>query len=244
MPRYKIRIEFEGTNYHGWQTQPHGGTIQDELEEAFAQILRTEIRIHGQGRTDRGVHAEAQVAHLDIEDPPALDRFQYGVNGILPDDIAVWDIEEADPEFHARFDAESRQYRYQIVRRPRPLYRRTALRIRDQLDLEALQRCARYIKGEHDFESFTKTSEEQPSAVCRVQHSRWEERGGGFLIYRIRANRFVRHLVRRLVGTMLKVGRGKMKRDEFEEMVDHPDPEIGGYSAPSLGLILEKVKYL
>jgi tRNA pseudouridine38-40 synthase len=243
MSRYKISIEFEGTNYHGWQTQPHGGTVQDELEEAFGQILQREVDIYGQGRTDQGVHAEGQIAHLDIPETFDLQRLQYGVNGVLPDDIAVWRMEEVGDDFHARFGAVSRQYRYQVVRRARPLHRHTTHKILKTLDLDALRECARWIEGEHDFESFTKTSDEQPSAVCEVEHSEWKEAEGGFLIYRIRANRFVRYLVRRLVGTMLQVGKGRMGRDEFKGKLEVPDPDTGGFSAPSKGLILEKVKY-
>ncbi len=243
MPRYKLWIEYEGTAYCGWQSQPDQPTVQDEVEKAFRQIFQEKISVYGQGRTDSGVHALGQTAHVDLPENLDLDKAQYSLNGVLPDDIAVWQMEEAADDFHARFDATARQYCYRITQRPHPLYRRTTEKILQEIDRQLLDRCAEWVEGEHDFESFTKTSDEQPSARCTIELSAWEQNAEDLLIYRIRANRFVRHLVRRLVGTMLRVATHRMEANEFQRLLHNPDPKEGGYSAPPKGLILEKVWY-
>ncbi len=242
MPRYKLWVEYEGTNYHGWQIQPDQPTIQGELEKAFQQISREEVRVHGQGRTDQGVHAFEQIAHVDLKEEVDIPRFQYGINGVLPADIAVWRMEVSADDFHARFDATARQYAYFYTRRYHPLYRRTTEKVLQDVDINLLNQCAEWVAGRHDFESFTKTSDEQPSAVCDVALSEWKE-VEEFLVYRIRANRFVRHLVRRLVGTMMRVATGRREVGEFKQMLEQPDPGEGGYTASPKGLILEKVNY-
>lgn len=243
MPRYKLWIEYEGTEYCGWQSQPDQPTVQDEVEKAFRQIFQNEIHVYGQGRTDSGVHALGQTAHVDLSKDLVLERAQYSLNGVLPNDIAVWHMEEAADDFHARFDAVARQYCYRITQRPRPIIRRTTEKILQDIDEQLLDRCAKWVEGEHDFESFTKTTEEQPSARCTVEKSEWSRNVDGLLVYRIRANRFVRHLVRRLVGTMLRVASHRMEPDEFQRLLHNPDPKEGGFSAPPKGLILEKVLY-
>lgn len=242
MPRYKILIEYDGTNYSGWQKQPNSNTIEEEIENALAQILRQPVDIIGQGRTDSGVHAEGQVAHFDF--PEALDRHRllYALLGVLPHDIAVWEMNEVDPDFHARFDAISRQYRYQIALRPTPLLRSTAEMVLDKLDLDAMKKCAEKIKGTHNFESFAKTDEEDTETDSDVTRSEFTHESP-LIIYHIEAIRFVRHMVRRLVGTMIQVGQGKRTVEEFVNMLENPSVEKNGHGAAAKGLILEKVVY-
>ena len=160
MPRYKIWIEYEGTQYCGWQKQPEDPTVQAEIEAALERILREEIEVYGQGRTDSGVHAEGQVAHFDTSSSVDRQRVQYSLNGVLPRDIAVWKMEEVSDAFHARFDATARQYRYQVTIRPRPLWRHTANLVRKPLDRSLLDRCAEWIKGEHDFVNFARMEDD------------------------------------------------------------------------------------
>jgi tRNA pseudouridine38-40 synthase len=242
MPRYKILIEYDGTNYSGWQKQSNSNTIEEEIESALAQILRQPVDIIGQGRTDSGVHAEGQVAHFDFSEDLDRDRLLFALLGVLPHDIAVWNMEQVDEDFHARFDAISRRYRYQIALRPTPLFRSTAEMVLDELDLEAIQKCARKIRGTHNFKSFAKTDDEDPDPTCEVTRSEFSQESP-LLIYHIEANRFVHHMVRRLVGTMIQVGQGKRSVEEFTDMLENPTAEKSGHGAAAKGLILEKVRY-
>lgn len=242
MPRYKILIEYDGTAYNGWQRQPKGRTVEGEIEQALEQILRRPVDVIGQGRTDSGVHAEAQAAHFDY--PGQLDKHKilFALLGVLPEDIAVWELEEVAEDFHSRFDGKARQYRYQIITRPSPLWRRTSEMVLGGLNLDAMKECAQMIYGIHNFESFTKSAEEQPDPICEVQLSEFET-DGPLIMYRIKANRFVRHMVRRLVGTMIQVGQGKLGTEDFAELLYNPDREKSGHGAAAKGLILEKVEY-
>ncbi len=242
MPRYKISIEFNGTRYSGWQKQPNSNTVEEEIESALSQILPHPIDVIGQGRTDSGVHAEEQVAHFDFPDTLDPGKMLYALVGVLPHDIAVWDIRQVSDDFHARFDATSRCYRYQIIRRPAPLLRSVSEMVLDDLDLDALHYCAQKVEGTHNFDSFTKPDNENPDSVCEVRHSSFTE-DDYLLCYHIEANRFVRHLVRRLVGTMIEVGKGKRTLENFVDMIEKPSKQKNGHGAAAQGLILEKVKF-
>ncbi len=242
MPRYKLYIEYNGTNYSGWQIQPDANTVEQELEKALSRILQEEIDIIGQGRTDSGVHAEAQVAHFDTDQSIDTGKLLYALLGVLPRDIAVWDLQQAPDDFHARFDGKSRQYRYQIVTRPSPLFYRTAAFVPQELNWDTMQRCARMIKGTHDFEGFSKSNKDQSDAVCTVDLSELHK-SEHLITYRIRANRFVRHMVRRLIGSMLRVGQGKWPERHFGDLLHHPEKQNNGHGAAAKGLILEKVEY-
>lgn len=242
MHRYKILIEYEGTRYSGWQKQPNANTVEEEIENALSQILRQPVDIIGQGRTDAGVHAEGQVAHFDF--PEELDRHRllFGLLGVLPGDIAVWDLEEVDADFHSRFNGKSRQYRYQVITRPSPLWNNYSEMILGELDLDGMKECSDMLEGTHDFESFTYSSEEQPRTNCEVLLSRFDF-GNPVITYRIKANRFLRHMVRRLVGTMLQVGQEKMTVEQFADYLHKPSKNKSGHGASAKGLILEKVEY-
>jgi tRNA pseudouridine38-40 synthase len=242
MPRYKISIEFDGTRYSGWQRQPNSDTVEEEIESALSRILPEPVDIIGQGRTDSGVHAEGQVAHFDFPDQIDPEKILYALLGVLPHDIAVWDMQQVADDFHARFDATVRLYRYQIVRRPAPMMRSFAEMVLDDLDLEAMHHCAQKIIGTHNFDSFTKPDNENPDSVCEVTESSFTENCYQ-LSYHIEANRFVRHMVRRLVGTMIKVGKGKRTVEEFEGMIDNASKKKNAHGAAAQGLILEKVRY-
>ncbi|TYP94854.1 tRNA pseudouridine38-40 synthase [Fodinibius salinus] len=242
MPRFKMLIEFKGTNYCGWQKQPNNVTVEEEIESALSQILQTPIDIIGQGRTDSGVHAEGQVAHFDYPGQLDADRLLFGLLGVLPHDIAVWDLEEVDADFHARFDALSRRYRYQIALRPMPLLRSTSLMVLEDLNLDAMRRCAEVITGTHNFDSFTKPDNENPDSTCEILQSGFRL-DGSLLTYVIEANRFVRHMVRRLVGTMLQVGKGKKTVAYFTDLIASPSKDKNAHGSAAKGLILEAVDY-
>lgn len=242
MPRYKISIEFDGTRYSGWQKQPNSNTVEEEIESALTQILPQSVDVIGQGRTDSGVHAEGQVAHFDFPGELDPERILYALLGVLPYDIAVWDMQQVADDFHTRFDATARRYRYQIIKRPAPLMRSFAEMVLDDLDLKAMRYCAQKIIGIHNFDSFTKPDNENPDSVCEVIESSFTENSYQ-LCYHIEANRFVRHMVRRLVGTMLEVGKGNRTVEQFEDMIDNPSKNKNAHGAPAQGLILENVSY-
>lgn len=243
MKRYKLTFEYEGTRFNGWQKQPKGRTVQGIIEEAFSSLYQQEISIAGQGRTDSGVHAERQVAHADLPPTFSTDRLQRAMLRLLPKDIALVGAEKADEEFHARFDAIARIYRYQLVTRPSPLKRKFSWPYFQPISFKYLQKCAKMITGEHDFVNFCIPPEnDEPNTRCIIHQSRWE-RKDDLLIYTIEGNRFLRHMVRRLVGTMVRVGEGKIDDDDFEQLLNADQTERKGHSAPANGLTLVRVKY-
>ncbi|MGD8428315.1 MAG: tRNA pseudouridine(38-40) synthase TruA, partial [Balneolaceae bacterium] len=226
----------------GWQKQPESDTVEEQIEAALAQILRKPVDIIGQGRTDSGVHAEGQVAHFDFSEVLDEDKLLYALLGVLPSDISVWDMQEVASDFHARFDAIARRYRYQIAVRPAPLWRNTSEMVLNKLNLEAMTTCAQKIKGTHNFDSFTKSNNDNPDSTCTVEISEFSHQGP-LLLYHIEANRFVHHMVRRLVGTMIQVGKGKRTVAEFSDLITAPSKKKNGFGAAAKGLILEKVIY-
>lgn len=240
--RWKLVLEYNGADFQGWQRQPDARTVQGELEKGLSLFCGTEIPVHGQGRTDSGVHAEMQVAHTDL--PPSVtgEKLLSAMRGILPQDMAVVDAVRVPKEFHARFDALSRTYRYQIVERYHPLLNQTHWLVNSRLDVEQLLTCAAMIPGKNDFRNFSKTGDEYSGTVCEIVRSEWN-REGERLIYHIEGNRFLRHLVRRLTGTMVLVATGKMSSDDFSELLNAAEVKQKGFSAPSKGLILENVAY-
>lgn len=242
MPRYKLLIEYDGTHYSGWQRQPKASTVEQAIEEGLSRILRQEIDIIGQGRTDSGVHAEGQVAHFDAPELLEEGRILYALLGVLSRDITVHGLERVEDDFHARFDAVSRQYRYQVITQPRALHRHWTHRVLGDFDMDALRTCAEMIVGKHDFARFAKQTDDLPHTFCEVTESKvWQE--GALVCYRIRANRFLHNMVRRLVGSMLNVATGRENMEYFSDMLKNPDAAEGGHTAPAQGLILEKVFY-
>ena len=242
MPRYKLKIEYDGTRYSGWQKQPNALTVEEVIESALEQVLGHAVDVIGQGRTDSGVHAEGQTAHFDVADPIDTGELKHAFLGVLPRDIAVWDIDEVSPEFHARFDAMFRRYCYRIARRPRPLVKHTSLMVLQDLDTEAMKTCAKLVNGTHNFDSFTKPDNQNPSSECTVSLSEFRE-NDDLLVYHIRADRFVRHQVRRLVGTMLQVGRKKQTVESFKDLLLTPAKQKHAHGAAAKGLILKEVGY-
>ena len=242
MPRYKLSIAYEGTRYYGWQKQPDAQTVEGTIEAGLKQILGETVDVVGQGRTDRGVHAEGQTAHMDVSELLNLKKVKYGLLGVLPRDIAVWNIEPVDEGFHARFHAQGRQYRYQIITRPLPLYRHMTHRVLKPFDYNLMYECARQVAEIKDFTNFAHVEPHQPNAHCHIELSSLEKQGN-LITYRIRADRFLRWMVRRIVGSMLQVGLGKRKPQYFRDLMFSDDMDESGHAAPAHGLILEEVFY-
>ena len=242
--RYFIRFAYDGTAYCGWQVQPNGLSVQEVLTKALCTILRTEdIEIVAAGRTDAGVHARNMVAHFDVEDrlPAGLDLVNK-LNSLLPSDISVIEIREVKPEVHARFEALSRRYEYHLVLQKDVFRHPFAMRIYNPLDFDRMNEAAKILFEYTDFTSFSKLHTDVKTNNCKIMAARWEQREEEW-IFIVEADRFLRNMVRAIVGTLLEVGRGKMTIDEFRQVIDAKNRCNAGSSVPAKGLFLVEVAY-
>jgi len=240
----KLAIEYDGTNYHGWQVQPNGQTIQEILELALEKLLGVRCRINGSGRTDAGVHALGQVANFICPDPVDLRRLHKGLNALTPADIVVKEVESVPDSFDARRDAKSRIYLYRIWNRrvPSAFHRRFSWHVYEALDLSSMQEAIRCLEGEHNFASFQAAGCEARHAVRTVYANSFDCEGD-FLVYSIEATAFLRHMVRNIVGTLVEVGRGERSPADFTGLLAAQDRTLAGPTAPAQGLFLAEVKY-
>ncbi len=237
--RYFIEFAYKGTYYHGSQFQPNGVTVQGVMEEAFLTILRQPVGLVFAGRTDAGVHAMQMFAHFDLDvTPPTPER----LNRLLPTDIAVYRIFPVEADKHARFSATSRTYEYRINTRKSPFTRDTRTYITNALDFDAMNAAAEYLLGTHDFASFCKAHTDSKTTICTVTEAYWRADAEG-AVFTITANRFLRNMVRAVVGTLLDVGRQKLSPQEFEAIIQSQSRQAAGQSAPSEGLFLTHVRY-
>lgn len=244
MRTIKLIIEFDGTNYAGWQLQPNGLSVQQVMEEALATMLKEPVRIHSSGRTDAGVHALGMVASVTTEKGVPLRAFADGLNALLPPDIAVRSAEEASAEFHPRFSASGKRYRYTIRRGERraPLSRLYAWHVRASLDLKAMREAASHMVGERDFASFRTTGCAARLTVRRIDAVELIEEQE-LLHIDVRGSGFLRNMVRIMVGTLVEVGRGKRTPDEVAFLLARPGELAAGPTAPPQGLCLMEVYY-
>jgi tRNA pseudouridine38-40 synthase len=242
MRNIKLTLEYDGTEFVGWQMQPNGRSVQGELEKALAQLLQESVKTIGAGRTDAGVHARGQVANFRTNTAMGIDELKRGSNALLPEDVVVLAVEEVPLDFHARYGATSRSYSYQILRRPSALQRHFAWHVGFQLDLSLLSMCAETLIGEHDFGSFSKNGSSAGDHRCRVTKARWVY-DGDMLIFEITSNRFLYGMVRALVGTMVDVARGHRSQNDWKTLVATPRGSEPGMSAPARGLFLDSVTY-
>jgi tRNA pseudouridine38-40 synthase len=238
----KLIIEYDGTDFAGWQFQPGQRTIQGLLEENLSSMLEEKISVLGSGRTDAGVHAAGQVANFKTSRDIPLKAFDEGLNSLLSRDVAVLKAEEAAENFHARFDAKSRRYRYQIVFRRSPLRERYAWRMLYKADPAILQDLAAQILGQHDFTSFSSTQAEVNNFICQIEKAEWTFTEDMW-IFEVKANRFLHNMVRILVGTMIDMARGRMDHNDFEKILTAKDRTMAGKTAPACGLCLMEVTY-
>lgn len=239
--RFKIEIEYKGTNFSGWQIQPNAHTVEGELEAAFRTVLQEPIDLIGQGRTDAGVHAKGQVAHFDLKKDFESKKLIRAVNSLVSD-IYITSIQEVDTEFHSRFDAISRSYTYTVLKYPSPIKEELGWYPGFSLDIHKLQECASLIVGEHDFEGFSKYNEENYTTICTILKAEWKERNEEFN-FEIEANRFLRNMVRRIVGTTCEVARGRLTKVDFINMLKNKKGALSNYTAPSKGLVLQKINF-
>lgn len=240
--RVVLELEYDGSDYHGWQRQREEPTVQGELERALETVLRERVGVTGQGRTDAGVHAEAQTAHADLPEDTDLEGLRRRLDGLLGPSCTVRRIIPVASGFHARFGALSRTYRYQIVRRPSPLRRRTHWLVAGPLDLERVGAALPLLLGEHDFGWYGRHSREMDHTRCDVRQFVLDG-SEDLLTFRITANRFLHNMVRRLVGELVELARGRWELDDLAARIDHPGPAEAGLTAPAHGLVLERVEY-
>lgn len=241
---FKITIEYDGGRYCGWQRQPHDPTIQEEIENALNTITGQKISVIGSGRTDAGVHAQAQVAHFKCDTKLNAQDFSGAINSLTPDDIVITGCEEVDDEFHARYSVKSKIYIYRLINRPKPaaLYRQYAWHIRKELNLETMRTATTHLIGIHDFKAFEGAgSPRSHTTRCVLGASLTKE--AQYLLFEIEANGFLRFMVRNIVGTLVEVGLGKLTPDDFKCILASKDRSQAGPTAPARGLFLKKVKY-
>lgn len=245
MRNLRMTLEYDGTDYHGWQRQINGLSIQQVLEEKIAVITGAPIKVLGSGRTDTGVHALGQVAHFKTVSHLSEINFLNGINSLLPRDIVVRDLREVDLSFHARFDVKSKIYIYQITGGPvRPvIYRRYAWYIPRPLDVWLMREASELIKGTHDFSSFCSTHSDAPDHIRTLMDIRIETGFDGLITIQMEADGFLRHMVRGVVGTLVEVGAGKRVPEDMLAILNKKDRYYGGMTAPPHGLFLKEVKY-
>lgn len=241
--RYAIFFSYDGTAYHGWQYQPNAMTVQQRLEEALATILRHPVSVTGAGRTDTGVHARQMACHFDEDTELDTDHLTFRLNSILPQDIAVSSTKAVSPEWHARFSPVSRTYHYYITTRKNPFSAAYALRLYFPLDVEKMNEAAMLLLKHEDFGCFCKSHSDNKTNICHVTHAQWTTLPDGTLQFRITANRFLRNMVRAIVGTLIEVGKGRMTTDEFQQVLLSGRRTQAGESVPAHGLFLEEVIY-
>jgi len=245
MRTIKLLIEYDGTNYLGWQVQPKGPTIQGTIEEKLALLTGETIHLIGSGRTDAGVHALGQVAHFKTQSQMDVRSFQKALNSLFPPDIVIRRVEEVEEGFHARKNSKSKIYEYWILNRNlrSAFHRGTAWHIPQKLDLKEMKKATWWLIGEHDFSSFRSVGSPTRTAVRKVIMAELKRSQEGLIRFEIEANGFLKQMVRSIVGTLVEVGKGKINSEEFQKILESKDRKMAGPTAPARGLFLKEVKY-
>ena len=243
MKRFFISISYDGTAYHGWQVQPNGHSVQAELQRCLSTLLREEIAVTGAGRTDAGVHARCMVAHFDIEQPIDEGQLTYKLNRILPRDISVLKVWEVANDLHARFSAVSRTYHYYIHTQKDPFLRSYSCELHYSLDFAKMNEAAACLLQYEDFGAFCKSHADVKTTLCQVTQARWVQQSSYSWYFEISANRFLRNMVRAVVGTLIDVGRGRLTVEDFCKVVEGKKRTDAGESMPAHALFLEDVSY-
>ena len=241
--RYFIWFSYDGTRYHGWQIQPNGVTVQSELQRCLSLLLREEINVTGAGRTDTGVHARRMAAHFDTGQFFDTAVLTHKLNGLLPYDIGVEDVEQVTDDMHARFSAVARTYHYYVHTKKNPFLRHYSLELHYQLDYALMNEAGRILMEYDDFGAFCKAGSDVKTTLCHVTHAQWHQTAPDAWYFEITANRFLRNMVRAVVGTLIEVGRGRMSLDEFRRVIEGGRRTQAGESMASKALCLEDVVY-
>ena len=248
--RYKITLSYDGAQFFGWQSQPEAVTVQETLESALSTLTREKIAVTGAGRTDTAVNAINYVAHFDTVEAIDTDNLCYKLNAILPKSMAVQSICAVPGNFHARFDATKREYTYFLHRRKDPFVERYSYFCGYELDFEAMNRAASILLGKHDFSCFEKTGADNRTSICTIYKAEWKrytptilQNGEDYWYFKVEADRFLRNMVRAIVGTLIDVGRGRRSVESVSELLSSGDRCLAGESVPGKALFLTNVKY-
>ena len=242
--RYFITLSYDGTRYHGWQIQPEGVTVQQLLQDALATLLRQHVTVVGAGRTDAGVHARQMVAHIDVDgEINDVDQLTYKLNRFLPYDISIQNVRLVSDDMHARFSAVRRRYRYFIHTEKDPFKKKYSCELHYELDYELMNVAAAQLKTYSDFGAFCKSHSDVKTTVCTVTKAHWVEYEPNAWYFEIEANRFLRNMVRAVVGTLIEVGRHRMSLSQFDQVVREGRRTGAGESMPANALFLESVEY-
>ncbi len=249
-----MTLSYDGTRYHGWQVQPNGISVQEELQRALSLLLRQDIQVTGAGRTDAGVHARMMVAHFDLEGGRSKEEGEsreeidckqlvYKLNKLLPQDIAVQKVEPVADDKHARFSALARTYYYYLHTVKSPFLRHYSCELHYPLDFDRMNEAARMLLDYEDFGAFCKSHADVKTTLCQVTKAEWRSVGEGQWLFEITANRFLRNMVRAVVGTLIEVGRGRLSMDDFRRVIEGKRRTEAGESMPAHALFLVKIEY-
>lgn len=251
--RYFIQLSYDGTGYHGWQVQPNGVSVQEVLQKVLSTLLRQPTEVTGAGRTDAGVHASMMVAHFDWpaahegeggeETPLDCTQLTYKLNRLLPPDVAVQAVRPVSPEMHARFSATRRTYHYYIHTRKNPFLRGYSWQVNVPLDFALMNEAAQVLLEYSDFTSFSKTGTDVKTNICQLTEARWEQLKPGEWRFTVSANRFLRNMVRAIVGTLVEVGRHRMTISQMRHAIEAKDRQRAGESVPGHALYLTNIEY-
>jgi len=240
--RYFLTFQYKGTAYHGWQIQPNAKTVQEELQQAMEVILREKVELTAAGRTDTGVHAKRMVAHFDCDENLVIDKIKFKLNSYLGKDISILGLRAVSSDAHARFDALSRTYHYKIHFSKNPFLKEFSYRIPFDLDFIKMNEAASLLLGKKDFSCFSKSNTQTYTNDCEIFKAEWKKEND-FWCFEIKANRFLRNMVRAIVGTLIEIGQGKRSVESLKELIDSKDRSAAGSSVPAHGLYLIDIDY-
>ena len=240
--RYFIKLAYNGTNYHGWQVQPNASSVQETLNKALSVILNEEINIMGAGRTDTGVHAKEMFAHFDYNPTLEIDSVLHKLNSYLPKDIVIYDIIPVHDDAHARFDAKKRTYNYYITSVKDVFSQEESWYYHQNLDVELMNQAAKILLNHNDFQCFSKVNTDVNTFNCTISEAYWTQENN-LLIFTISADRFLRNMVRAIVGTLVNVGLHKITLSDFNSIIENKNRNEAGFSVPAQGLFLTKIEY-
>ena len=240
--RYFLKLSFNGKNYHGWQVQQNAHSVQAELDKALSVLLKEEISTVGCGRTDTGVHAKVFYAHFDFTSEIDSEYFIHHLNCLLPHDIAIQQLKQVPDKSHARFDAVSRTYQYYMYHMKDPFLKESAYFFPYELDLSKMNDACKALMEYADFSSFSKSRTQVKTNICKIEEAFWKKENSQ-VVFQITADRFLRNMVRAIVGTMLEVGENRMDEKKFREVIEGKSRSDAGFSVPAHGLYLTDVKY-
>ena len=241
--RYLLKLSYDGSQFCGWQIQPNDPSVQQKVEWALSTILGTKTTVTGAGRTDTGVNASCYYAHFDSEKQLDIVQTRYKLNAILPSSIAISEVRKVADDFHARFDALRREYTYFLHREKDPFADKFSLLYSYPLDFDAMNEAAGYLLGEHDFSCFEKTGADNKTSICTVSEAAWYKKDDFHWYFKIAADRFLRNMVRAIVGTLLEVGRGKRSATSVRELIENGTRCDAGQSVPGNALFLTEINY-